>query len=103
MPLGERIYIRMKNLSLTQVELAKKTGLTQQVVSQYIRNRSRPGYNAIISLMKGLEVKSEWFFEGAEKPVLTTIQLTQKERIAKLEMKINQLVLQTSNTVNEDN
>ena len=57
MELGQRIYNRMRNLGLTQVELAKKTGLTQQVISQYIRDRSRPGYKAILGLMRGLEVE----------------------------------------------
>jgi ABC-type transport system substrate-binding protein/transcriptional regulator with XRE-family HTH domain len=66
MELGQRIAHRMRELGLTQVELARKSGLTQQVISQYIRGRSKPGYNAIAALIRALEVNSTWFFEETE-------------------------------------
>ena len=113
MELGQRIYNRMRNLGLTQVELAKKTGLTQQVISQYIRDRSRPGYNAIIGLMKGLEVESEWFFERAdeEEPAppapavgnASQARLTLKERLAQLEEQVEQLAGQINRDEGQEN
>ena len=63
MQLGEKIAQRMKALNLNQVKLAKRSGLTQQVISQYVRGRSKPGYNATIGLAVGLEVSPQWFFE----------------------------------------
>lgn len=66
MELGKRIDHRLKELELTQVELARKSGLTQQVISQYIRGKSKPGYDAIVGLLKALEVNSAWFFEESE-------------------------------------
>ena len=66
MKLGTRIASRMKELGLTQVELARKSGLTQQVISQYIRSKSLPGYKAIVALLMALEVTPEWFFDADE-------------------------------------
>jgi transcriptional regulator with XRE-family HTH domain len=66
MKLGTRIANRMKELGLTQVELARKSGLTQQVISQYIRSKSLPGYKAISALLMTLEVTPEWFFDTDE-------------------------------------
>lgn len=66
MRLGTRIADRMKELGLTQVGLARKSELTQQVISQYIRGKSLPGYKAIAALMAALEVTPEWFFDADE-------------------------------------
>ena len=67
MQLGEKIAERMKALNLNQVALAKRSGLTQQVISQYVRGRSKPGYNAIMALSVGMEVTPQWFFDDIEK------------------------------------
>jgi transcriptional regulator with XRE-family HTH domain len=72
MELGKRIDHRLKALRLTQVELAQKSGLTQQVISQYIRGKSKPGYDAIVGLLKALEVNSAWFFEESEPAELSS-------------------------------
>ncbi len=71
MKVGEKIAQRMQELNLNQVALAKRVGLTQQVISQYVRNKSKPGYNAIIGLSISLEVGPEWFFEDIEKRAAT--------------------------------
>ena len=71
MKLGEKIARRMKALNLTQVKLAKRSGVTQQAISQYVRCQSKPSYNAIIGLSIGLEVSEQWLFEGVEKGVAT--------------------------------
>ena len=63
MEVGERIEHRMRALGLNQVTLAQRSGLTQQVISQYVRKRSKPGYDALIALAKGLDVPPGWFFE----------------------------------------
>jgi peptide/nickel transport system substrate-binding protein len=66
MELGKRIADRMKRLGLTQVQLAKRTGLTQQAISQYIRGQVKPGYDNLVSLAQGLAVKPGWFFSEDE-------------------------------------
>jgi peptide/nickel transport system substrate-binding protein len=63
MPLKERIALRMKELGLTQMKLAQRSRLTQQAISKYIRGKSKPGYDAIVTLSGALEVNPAWFFE----------------------------------------
>ncbi|MBC8235957.1 helix-turn-helix transcriptional regulator [bacterium] len=62
MKLGYRIYVQMKELGLTQAQLAEKSGLSQQIISNYINNKFKPGYDAILALSKALGVRAEWFF-----------------------------------------
>jgi peptide/nickel transport system substrate-binding protein len=69
MELGQRIAGRMKELGLKQWQLAEKSGLTQQTVSQYVRGRFKPGYDAIIGLSEALEVSPMWFFGETEMQV----------------------------------
>jgi len=63
MKLGYLLYIRMKELGLNQHQLAEKTGLSQQVISNYINNKFKPGYEAIWALAKILKVEPNWFFD----------------------------------------
>ena len=69
MTLGYRIYVRMKELRLTQAQLAERSGLSQQIISNYINNKFKPGYEAILALSKALEISPVWFFD--EEPVPT--------------------------------
>ena len=66
MKLGEKIAQRMKALNLNQVNLAKRSGLSQQAISQYVLDRAKPGYDGIVALSVGLEVKPQWLFEDVE-------------------------------------
>ena len=61
--LGYRIYVCMKELGLTQAQLARRSGLSQQIISNYINNKFKPGYDAIIALARALEVHPVWFFD----------------------------------------
>ena len=63
MTLGYRIYVRMKELRLTQAQLAERSGLSQQIISNYINNKFKPGYEAILALSKALEISPLWFFD----------------------------------------
>ena len=67
MKLGYLIYIRMKELGLKQRQLAEKTGLSQQIISNYINNKFKPGYDAILALAKALDVEPNWFFDEFRK------------------------------------
>ena len=66
MSLGKQIEKRMKDLSLTQMKLAQKSGLTQQAISNMILEKSKPSYDAIVVLSKALQVTPLWFFEGSK-------------------------------------
>ena len=57
--LGKRIARLRKERGYTQVELAKKIGISQVLVSDYERERLRPHYEMIIRFAQALEVSSD--------------------------------------------
>lgn len=63
MQLGKRIDRLMKEKGMNQVKLAQKSGITQQAISNYILNKSKPSYDAILALAKALGMEPNWFFQ----------------------------------------
>lgn len=57
--LGQRIARLRKERGCTQVQLAKKIGITQVLVSDYERNRIRPHYEMIIRFAIVLGVSTD--------------------------------------------
>jgi MarR-like DNA-binding transcriptional regulator SgrR of sgrS sRNA len=70
----------MKELGLTQAQLADRSGLSQQIISNYINNKFKPGYDAILALSEALEVKPEWFFDESAIPTEEAIALGKIQR-----------------------
>jgi ABC-type transport system substrate-binding protein/transcriptional regulator with XRE-family HTH domain len=66
MELGKKIADRLKELKLTQTELAARSGITQAAINKYIKNRSKPAYNNILKLAQVLKVPPGWFFPADE-------------------------------------
>lgn len=57
--LGQRIAILRKEKGFTQVEVAKKTGLSQVLISHYERGRLRPNPETIVKLSQALLVSTD--------------------------------------------
>jgi len=68
--LGYRIYVQLRELGLTQAQLSELSGLSQQIISNYVNNKFKPGYDSIIALSQALKVTPAWFF-GEEEAVPT--------------------------------
>jgi ABC-type transport system substrate-binding protein/lambda repressor-like predicted transcriptional regulator len=64
MQLGARIYRLLKEMGLTQKQLAEKTGLTPQAINNYVRSKGKPSYEAIVKLSEVLGVHPGWFFSN---------------------------------------
>ena len=90
MKLGYRIYVQMKERGLTQAQLAEKSGLSQQIISNYINNKFKPGYEAILALSKALEISPAWFFDVPAVPTGDIIVFGKVQRGGTL--KIGQLL-----------
>jgi peptide/nickel transport system substrate-binding protein len=58
----------MKELGLTQAQLADQSGLSQQIISNYINNKFKPGYDAMLALSNALNVNPSWFFDASAVP-----------------------------------
>jgi len=60
---GKRLRSSRKNKNLNQSELAKKSGVSQQVISQ-IENENIKSTNDIFSLADALNVNAKWLATG---------------------------------------
>jgi peptide/nickel transport system substrate-binding protein len=76
----------MKELGLTQAQLADKSGLSQQIISNYINNKFKPGYDAILALSNALDVNPSWFFDASAVPTGDIIVFGKVQRGGTLKM-----------------
>jgi phage repressor protein C with HTH and peptisase S24 domain len=60
---SERVRNRRKELGLSQLELAKKAGLSQTTISDIERGRN-DGSRELMPLAKALKVRPEWLSDG---------------------------------------
>ena len=68
MEFGERLKDLRKKSGLTQVELARKAGVTQTLVTYYETGARKPKLEKAILLAKALNVAVEHFFDS-KKPI----------------------------------
>ena len=57
---GARIRIMRKSLGLTQADLAKKIGVTKQVITNYELGLREPPFRNLIGLSRALNVTTDW-------------------------------------------
>ncbi len=83
--LGQRVSRLRKKEGYTQVELAKKIGITQVLISDYERNRIRPHYEMIIRIAIALNVTTD------ELLGLTPLKNTQKQQNLQIQRRIKKI------------
>jgi len=66
MTISERIFERIKQLSMTQKEFAKKAGIQQSTISEWKKNRTNPSSDKILAICKALDVSPEWLLSGGD-------------------------------------
>lgn len=66
MNINERIIAKTKELRMTQVELAAKTGLTKGAVNQWFKGVSAPNGENLLKAASALGVTPEWLQTGKE-------------------------------------
>lgn len=64
MTIGERIAAARKEAGLTQAELGKKLGVTQQMITQIEKGRRNPKTETICKIAEALDVSSAWLRYG---------------------------------------
>ena len=62
MTLGQKLMVRLKELDITQTQLAKMTGIPQTSISNYINDKSEPNVSKLVKLAIALKVPWEFFF-----------------------------------------
>jgi SOS-response transcriptional repressor LexA len=66
MNINERIIAKTKELGISQVELAKRTGLTKGAVNQWFKGLSSPNGENLLKTAAALCVTPEWLQTGKE-------------------------------------
>ncbi len=66
MTISDRIFERIKQLSMTQKEFAKKAGIRQSTISEWKKNKTNPSSDKILAICKALDVSPEWLLSGVD-------------------------------------
>ncbi len=66
MTISERIFERLRQLSMTQKEFSENTGIKQSTISEWKKNRTNPSSDKILAICKALDVTPEWLLSGVD-------------------------------------
>ena len=66
MTISERIFERLKQLSMTQKEFAERSGIQQSTISEWKKNKTNPSSDKILAICKTLDVSPEWLLSGVD-------------------------------------
>ena len=66
MTISERIFERLKQLSMTQKEFAEKTGIQQSTINEWKKNKTNPSSDKILSICRALDVTPQWLLSGVD-------------------------------------
>ena len=66
MTISERIFERLRQLSMTQKEFAERTGIQQSTISEWKKNRTNPSSDKILAICRALDVAPEWLLSGVD-------------------------------------
>jgi len=66
MTISERIFERLKQLSMSQKEFSEETGIQQSTISEWKKNKTNPSSEKILTICKVLDVSPEWLLSGVD-------------------------------------
>ncbi len=66
MTISERIFERLRQLSMTQKEFALEAGIKQSTISEWKKNKTNPSSDKILAICKVLDVSPEWLLSGVD-------------------------------------
>ena len=66
MTISERVFSRLKELSMSQVRFSEKTGIRQSTISEWKKKNSNPTSDKIMIICQTLNVTPEWLLSGVD-------------------------------------
>ena len=66
MTISERIFERLRQLSMTQKEFAESSGIQQSTISEWKKKKTNPSSDKILAICKTLDVSPEWLLSGVD-------------------------------------
>lgn len=62
--ISRNIESRLEELGMKQIELARRTGITQQSISAYMTGKVQPSLMTLIRIANALDVTLDWLVRG---------------------------------------
>lgn len=62
--ISRNIESRLEELGMKQIELARRTGITQQSISDYMTGKVQPSLMTLIRIANALDVTLDWLVRG---------------------------------------
>ena len=66
MTISERIFERLRQVSMTQKEFAESSGIQQSTISEWKKKKTNPSSDKILAICKTLDVSPEWLLSGVD-------------------------------------
>ena len=66
MIISERIFDKLRRISMTQKEFSDRTGIKQNTISEWKKRKTNPSSDKIMSICEVLKVTPEWLLSGIE-------------------------------------
>lgn len=66
MTISDRIFERLKQISITQKEFAAKAGIKESTISEWKKKRTNPSSDKILAICRALDVSPEWLLSGVD-------------------------------------
>ena len=65
MTVSERIFSKLGELSMSQMEFSEKTGILPSTISEWKKKKTNPLSEKIMPICEALEVTPEWLLSGS--------------------------------------
>jgi len=72
---NKKLIKRLKQIGMTQRELAKEIGVTEAAVSRYIKGEREPSEDILLKIADAIEVAPEYFAEAGDQKVEDLAQI----------------------------
>ena len=66
MTISERIFERLRQISMSQKEFGLKAGIQPSTISEWKKNRTNPSSDKILAICRTLDVSPQWLLSGIE-------------------------------------
>ena len=75
MTISERIFERLRQLSMTQKEFAESSGIQQSTISEWKKKKTNPSSDKILAICKTLDVSPEWLLSGVDRKIQENVAM----------------------------
>ncbi len=65
MTVGDRVFLRLKEIGMSQKELSERTGIAQSTISEWKKKKNNPTTDRIMIISEVLDVSPSWLLSGA--------------------------------------